>query len=331
MKLNLLPTYVSKGAKAKGVMVASILFLVLSVLGCVGLIVTSKGARDAARTAMDEARPAADAAVRKAKEAEAIAAKGAELRRNVDLADSFEKHNLKYTEFYSAVRPYIPPYFRVNRMQVTPIDEKSCQLQLRGVLQSNQQYADIALAMLRIPGALNVSREGFSVNDLFLPGVTESDQRPLPHLVNSGRVPPLPASGPNLGPDARLAYLIAEASANTPTGFTGTGGFGDASTTLRTAMKGFSDVTINVLITNAAAAAQLGQPAPGQPVPNQPVANAAGAGAGLNVDFRVPSARETLKAGAAPAAGAAASAPSTLPGSASPGGRRGAGAPGEDF
>lgn len=295
MKLNLLPTYVSKGAQGRVALVGSLVFL----LACIGLTVAmismSSGKLAASRQAWEDARPPAEAALKEAQKAETIAALGTERKRNLDLTQAMDAQNRKYTTFYDAIKTYIPSFMRVNAMSVIPIDEKSCRLNLTGVLKTYQQYADASLALLRIPGAVNVSRAGYEINDIYVPGLIEADQRGLPFRLNDGRKPAL---NEEQGHDAQMQYLIEKAREGT-TGFTGTGGFGTAETTLRRAMPDYSEVTLSVLLAQN----------PSIPAEQQ-----------LNYDFRTPNPRATLNRGAAPAGGAG-------PINAGPGGPGGPGGP----
>lgn len=301
MKLNLLPTTVSKGAQAKTAFIFSLLLFVLSILGTIAMIVLSGNNLKTAKQEVEELRPRAASIMAKAREAETVAASGVILKRNIDLAAAMDVQNKKYPEFYDAVIPYIPPYFRVNRMQVTPVSENSCLLTLGGVIQSFQLYSDAPLALLRIPGARTVSRTGYEVlRDMVVPNLIESDQRALAYRRDQGRKPPMDQEGPLGGPDQRLNYLISQATQGS-TGFTGVGNFGNPVVNQRSALPEWQNVQFTVLIERD----------PNAPADKQ-----------LNVDFRTPNPRESLKPGVLATAGQAAPAAGPGPGgfSAGPGG-----------
>jgi len=282
MKLNLLPTYVTKGAQGRSLFLVSCAILAASAIGAFFLNASTSAARNKAKEEMDAAKVAADSVNARSLAAQTVANVGIEIQRNLDLYDAMQKQNTKYTEFYRMVRQYIPSYMRVNNMAVTPVDENTCQLSITGVMRSYQNYSDTCLALLRIPGALQVGRAGYNLNDIYIPNLEEGDNVGLPHRLADGRKPPTVGTGLDRGPDAQLAYLTGIASQATD-GFTGAGNFGTPTNDARTAMPNWSDVTFNVIIAKD----------PTLPLDKQP-----------NVDFRTPNPRQALApvSGAAPAA-----------------------------
>lgn len=266
MKLNLLPTYVSKGAQAKTFALLTMVLLALSIIGCVLMIVISNKNLNNAKDNVARIKPEADQAVAIAKQADTILANSANLTRNVQLATDMMEHNPKFPRFYRQILPYIPNYMRLTALSATPVDENSCVLTVQGVIQTYQQYADLMLAMLRIPGATTAARSGFVVNDYQVPSVIETDQRALPFKTGDARLP--------LDPIERLNAMIAKATGET-TGFSGAGGFGTGPETPRGPMPGWSEVTVNVTLTR------------------DPTW---GPGQGINFDLRTPNPRATLSA-----------------------------------
>jgi hypothetical protein len=283
MKLNLLPTYVTKGAQGRSLFFISCAILAASAVGAFFLNASTSAARNKAREEMDAAKVAADAVNARSLAAQTVANVGIEIQRNLDLHDAMQRQNTKYTDFYRMVRQYVPSYMRVNNMAVSPIDENTCQLSITGVMRSYQNYSDACLALLRIPGALQVGRAGFNLNDDYIPNLQEDDNVGLPHRLVDGRKPPTVSTGLDRGPDSQLAYLTGLAS-QASDGFTGTGGFGTPTNDARTAMPDWSDVTFNVILAKD----------PSLPPDKQP-----------NVDFRTPNPRQAL----APVSGAPAAAP----------------------
>lgn len=281
MKLNLLPTYVSKGAQAKTARVVMVLLALASILACLGMIYFSGKAVTEAKARAEELKPLADEAVAISKEADLIVASSAGIMRNLDLAASMDEHNSKFTTFYRQIIPYIPSFYRVTSMSVTPIDDKSCTLNLDGVLQSYQQYADMMLAMLRIPGAMTVTRGGYVLNDRMVPNLIETDQRAEPIRPSEGRLP--------LDPMERLDALIARASQGT-TGFTGVGNFGTPGNLTRGPMPEWSQVAVSVLL-------QMDAKTPPEEA--------------INYDLRTPDPRATLSSAGGAASAPAAAAPPT--------------------
>jgi len=318
MKLNLLPSYVSKGSAAKTWFVASLLFVIASILAAVGLIVMSTKARDEAEAAAKELEPQAQQVVALAKSAEGIGASAAPVTRNVQLAKAMMDHPFKYTSFYRSVTPYIPSFFRVNAMSVTPAGETGCTLTLSGTIQSYQQYADLMLALLRIPGAQRVGRAGYVLDRATIPGVTQEFPNPVPSKDSQG---PLP-----LDPSERIQELIARAAA-VPTGFTGAGNYAGPVDQARQAIPNWQNITVSVdLNTPGLAAPNPGAtnttpagpppgvvqgPNPGAQPGTQPggvtpgTQPAVGAVPGVSYDLRAPRPQATLGGSATPGGGAA--------------------------
>ncbi|MBS1706692.1 MAG: hypothetical protein JST40_12530 [Armatimonadetes bacterium] len=247
MKLNLLPTYVSKGAQSRTAAIFSILFFLLSIVGAVLMMTTSSARLAAAKSQVEELTPQHNQVLTLAKSAETEAAKGAPVQRNIDLTNAMLAQNTKYTTFYRMIARYIPSYLRVNRMSVTPMTETSCQLNINGVIQSFQKYADVSLILLRIPGAMTIARDGYVLRDTYVPNLIETDQYGIPYQRGDNRRPSPNAGGPNGGPDEQLNYLMAQASQGA-TGFTGQGNFGVEGATQKLAMPGENDVTYTIVL-----------------------------------------------------------------------------------
>lgn len=238
MKLNLLPTYVSKGNQAKTATVVSVLLGLLGVLGAVGMIFLSKGELTKAREdAASKQQRAADA-VATSKQADKVVSDAQMVIRNINLADAMLKHSDAYPDLYREMKPYIPGFFRITQMQATPIDAASCQLTLTGTVKTFQQYSDLMIALYRIPGATAVARAGYNLGDKYIPNITDTDQNGRPIKPGDTNIPDSKYE--------RLAYFQSQAGV---TGFTGEGGFGTADDTQpRGAMPGYSLVTVSVVI-----------------------------------------------------------------------------------
>lgn len=330
MKLNLLPQYVSKGAAARTWMILSILASILSIAAAIGLITISGKNRNEAESAMNDKVPQAQQVVALAKSAETVAATSAMTVRNIALAKAMEEHPAKIGNFYRDVIPYIPSFFRINAMTMTPVDATTCTLTLTGTIQTYQQYADLMLALLRIPGAQNVSRAGFVLDRKFLPGVSE--EMPYPEM-RKGSESALP-----LDPRERIAALVARASQE-PTGFTGAGNYAGPIENPRQAIPKWQNITVSVVLktpgvqvpvpgqTGAPGAGPAAGPSPSlNPGATQPPAAAAnpaagapgaGAPAGPDYNFLVPIPKESLPGGGAtgaPAGGGPAGTPAMRPG-----------------
>ncbi|HJP82300.1 MAG TPA: hypothetical protein VJ835_02240 [Fimbriimonadaceae bacterium] len=236
MKLNLLPTYVSKGNQAKTATVVSVLLALLGVLGAVGMIFISKDQLQKAREDAESKMEQAARAVKVSQQADQVVNDAQMIIRNINLADAMIKHNDAYPDLYRDVKPYLPGFFRVTSMSAAPIDAATSRLTVSGTVKTYQQYADLTVALFRIPGATSVGRGGYNNVDPYIPAITDVDQNGRP--IKPGQAP-IPDNRYD-----RLAYYQGQASVPS---FTGQGGFGTADKTQsRGAMPGYSLVTLTV-------------------------------------------------------------------------------------
>lgn len=213
MKLNLLPTHVSKEGQTKIAAIVSIGMSLAAIAAGIFAVGYSNSELAAAKQRDEEAKPAYEAAMKTSADADAIMASSVIIDRNVKLAKAMDAHNSVYPALYQEVLGHCPSFFRVVSIQAVPTGPEQCTVTLQGVLQSYQQYADIMLAMLRIKDATNVTRAGFTDGRPVVPALTEQDQVGLP----------VPPGGSNLpsDPRAKLEEMVARAS-QAPTGFLGT-------------------------------------------------------------------------------------------------------------
>jgi hypothetical protein len=237
MKLNLLPTYVSKEKQSRTAWVVSILVAVMSIIGALAMITLSAAKLDKVK---EEARaleaPAAEA-VAVAASADVIIDKSKAILTNIELATQMKEHNRAYPALYDSMKAYIPGFFRVTQMTATPNDATTSTVTMTGVLKSYQQYADLMLALLRNPEVTTVSRTGFQNVDPYIPELSDVDQFGRPRKPGE---PPVP--------DDPLQRLAQRQATGRQDGFTGAGGFGTTDTGPRGAMPGYSLVTVSVVI-----------------------------------------------------------------------------------
>lgn len=239
MKLNLLPTYVSKEKSAKAAWFISAIIAIAGVGLTFAMMQQSKNAYDQARENAVSKQAQAALAVATAKQADTVIAMSHQLIVNIDLAKAMMEHNNDYADLYSDVQSYLPSFFRLTSISATPTDATSCVVTMQGVIRTYQNYADLMLALLRIPDAATVSRNGYQVVDRYVPPLTEGDQ--TARAVTFGQ--------PNI-PDnveERIEYFQARSA---PTGYVGQGGFGSGEPGLRGSMEGWQAVTVSVVLTN---------------------------------------------------------------------------------
>ncbi|HRF61226.1 MAG TPA: hypothetical protein PLH94_15085 [Fimbriimonadaceae bacterium] len=274
MKLNLLPTHVSKQGQAKTALIFSIVMVLASIVAAVLMNITSSKDLADAKKMAEDLKPQAQAAVDTAKLADAMLAGTAPftvpaptLQRNIQLAQAMQAHSPKYPELYGVVMDHIPSFFRLTSLQAQPAGDTAALVTMTGVIDTFQEYADLMLALLRIPGATGVTRTGFNVTDMFVPELITEDQVGTPIRPGQARVPSTPID--------RLNAVIANAEAGT-TGFSGVGNFGiDDPFLTKGAMPNSSEITVSVLID--------GQPikTPDPRASLRPVAGGGGGGGGM--------------------------------------------------
>ncbi len=239
MKLNLLPTHVSRGTSTRTALIFSILIVVVCALGA--LYLYQQAGKDLSDSQADipQMRAKADEALQTSNAADELmnAPSTTMLLRNTSLAQEMLKHSTRYPDIYDKVKSYVPTFYRVTSLVASSAGPGVVNIQMVGVLDTYQQYADLMLALLRIPGVQSVSRAGFVNESPFVPGLNEQDQLGRPHKPGETPIPDDPLQ--------RLDYLQQHAGV---TGFTGTGGFGTGVKGLRGPMPHASQVTVNLVM-----------------------------------------------------------------------------------
>ena len=168
--------------------------------------------------AVEKAKTNYDMAVKIAGEADAIMLKP-ELRQmvvNTSLAKSMIGASRLYPDLYDYVKPYIPRFFRITSLSATPIDAKSCAVNMTGVVKDATEYMDVSLGLLRIPGATSVARSGFQKEDIVIPALIEIDNTGRPRLLSKNPIP-----------DDALDRLTYYTNESVPTGYLNSGNYGD--------------------------------------------------------------------------------------------------------
>lgn len=240
MKLNLLPSSVSRGKQVKGAVFVSVLIALASIAMSVLMVTTSTKHLEIAKAKAMEMKAAVDNDVQIAAQAETIMADPqlSNVIRQTNLARAMNKHNSVYPDFYKRVFPYIPGFFRVNSVSVTPANGGTVTLNLQGVIRDRYQYADLMLALLRIPGSTSVTRSGFTLENPRVTPLNLGDQRG--RLIIPGE-PVLPED-----PIARVNAMINRGSVSH---YEGRGNFGAGNPNApRGAMPGSSLINVSVVM-----------------------------------------------------------------------------------
>jgi hypothetical protein len=240
VKLNLLPKIVDTTGRAKRAFFGGTIVLIASIAGAYYMQSTSTKRLDEAKQHEQDAQPMYDKAVNTASQADAMMTKPAirQLVVNTSLAKSMMVSSRTYPDLYDSVKPYIPGFFRITNLGATPIDGSTCTVNMTGTVKNAQQYADLMLALLRIPGAKSVTRGGLQSDDTIVPPLTLVDQTGRPRKESKAPIPDDPLE--------RLAYFEAETS---PTGYLNAGNFGVTEEgTQKGARPGESVIAVSVTI-----------------------------------------------------------------------------------
>jgi hypothetical protein len=189
MKLNLLPTYVGKGRLVYLAFFVGIVLTLVSAAISFQMIHSSKAQLDKVKEQAGEYEKPVNDAVAYAAAADNVVRPLGEIIRDTKLANEMDKHNSVYPAFYDKIFPYIPSFYRITSMQASPVSPDHVTLTLTGVIKTHQQYADLMLAMLRIPGSGPVTRSGFTPTAPFVPNVTAGDPNPSTLQPNEPALP----------------------------------------------------------------------------------------------------------------------------------------------
>lgn len=240
MKLNLLPTSVSKAGAATGMWFVAAILAVVGILGCIGLMGMSQQALASAKTDAEAKMKKAVDAKATADQADAQIAAAAVINRSQKLSEAMVAHNSKYVDLYAKVLGHVPTYYRLDSITATPSGPQTT-VTLNGYIETFRQYADLSIALWKIPGVVSVNRAGYNNIDPVVQGLNEADQ-------SGSAIRPGETALPS-DPLARLDALIARA-ASAPRGYLNAGNFGSNTVTARGAMPGYSPVTMTVVLSD---------------------------------------------------------------------------------
>jgi len=238
MKLNLLPTTVSKGRQAQSAVFFSAIIAVAGLVIGGYLNVSSSKALDNARTDQQASIDPAAAAYSKSVEADTLMASqnSVALIRDASLAKAMDDHNEVYPKLYDSLYPYIPSFYRVNSMSANSAGDNA-NVTLVGTLDTFQQYSDLMLALSRYPGLVSISRSGFQSQDEYVPNIDQVDTQGKPRKDSDGPIP-----------DDKLERLAYFQQSVQQTGFSGVSNFGTGTDSTKGAMPTASLVTVQMTI-----------------------------------------------------------------------------------
>ncbi len=237
MKLNLLPSSISKSAGSKSALVLAIVIIAMASGFTFLLIGKGQKAKQSAVDKANEQRPKVQIVMGIADSADVIIQQVGPIDRNLKLVKAMEAHNTVYTSLYRDVMNYIPDFYRITSLNAAPGGE-STTISMSGVLKTEQQYADLALALLRIPGVSAVSRSGFVFEHDFIPNLTPEDQDGTRIKQGETNLPSDPLD--------QMEALIQRANTG-PRGFQNVGQFGTGEGP-RGAMPKWSNVNMTLIL-----------------------------------------------------------------------------------
>lgn len=217
MKLNLLPKTVDTSGRAKFAFVGGFLMFAGSLVAAFAMAKVSGDQLTKVNDKLAEIKPNYDKVVKVATEADTMMS-APEVKQavvNASLAKAMLASSRIYPDFYDGVKTYIPAFFRITQMSANAVDDKTSTLNLTGTVKNAQEYADLMLALLRIPGATTVSRAGFQAEDVVVPALSEIDQQGRPRKESEAPIPDEPLD--------RLQYFTDQ---SVPTGYLNSGNFG---------------------------------------------------------------------------------------------------------
>lgn len=235
MKLNLLPTTEKKSRQGKTAFVLGALIVLCSIGVAVGITGFWAAKLNTAKNGIPELKEQVAKATATSAQADEVIKRAEDVTRNSMLARAMLDHNDVYPKLYDDLKPYIPPYYRIQSMSAVPMGENLSQVTLVGTLSGYQRYADLMLALMRFKDSLTIARQGYNLNDPLVPPLDPSDQQGKMRRADQGPIPDDQLE--------RLAYFQQQAS-SAPSGYLATGNFGGGTEDVRGALPDASIVTI---------------------------------------------------------------------------------------
>lgn len=242
MRLNLLPTTVKKGTQTRAAVFISAIIAAACIAVAVFLVIDSGNAKKYAQEASDakEAPYTETKALQQASVDQLALVAG--LQRNVSLYKAMDKHVDEYPRLYTALKPYIPDFFRLTQIDAQASGSDTV-VTMTGVIGSFQEYADLMLALLRIPRpygqVTSISRAGYQHTEATVPPIDEEDQSGRPRKPGSNPVPDDPLK--------RLEYYINQ-GATTPNGYQALNNYGSGQPGARGPRQDESLITVRLVL-----------------------------------------------------------------------------------
>ncbi len=243
MRLNLLPTTVKKGPQARTATFVSVLIVLVCIAGAAFMIMDSGNQVTYAKNADAKEQPGYNENDALQKDTVKVLADSGDVLRNVNLYEAMDKHTDEYPKLYNFVKQYIPNFYRLTSLTAESAGPESSTITMVGVIGSFQDYADLMLALLRIPQpygpVVSIGRSGFQHTEAFVPPVDETDKLGRVRKPGSNPVPDDPLK--------RLEYYINQGS-TTQLGYQALANYGSGQPGARGPRVGESLVTIRMVV-----------------------------------------------------------------------------------
>ena len=162
MKLNLLPKTVSKNVQSKTMLMVMTILVLVSLVGAFMYNRKLNGDLQSYKDESAQLEANAEKVRQTQKHAEEIIADAAIVLTNSSLVNKIDEANKAYPDLYDEVRKHIPSFYRLRSMEAASHGAESCTVTLTGYLKTFQQYSDIMLSLLRMPGLVSIARAGYN-------------------------------------------------------------------------------------------------------------------------------------------------------------------------
>lgn len=215
MKLNLIPTSAARQGASKITWVIMVLMIVGSIFGAMRMNGKAAAALNTAKGYVDSNQSASNNVNTVTADADTVMSEASGPLLNIKLVQAMKAHCRVYTDFYDQVFRFIPGYFRLTSISVSPNDANTCSVQMTGTVGSLREYMDLVLALRRIPGSQQVTRSGYQLTHTFVQPISANTQ-------HSWKIKP----GEAELTDDPIQRLDAKIAAAHSTDFVGVGNFG---------------------------------------------------------------------------------------------------------
>src|SRR5579862_2189078 len=164
MKLNLIPTSAARtGGASKLAWIIMVVMILVSIYLSMRMNSTVAGTLSKAKEDVQNNQAASDNVNSVSSNADHVMTEESGPLLNTKLVQAMQAHCSVYPNFYDELFKYIPGYFRLTAISVTPNDGNTATLTMTGSVGSLHEYTDLVLALMRVRGAQQVTRSGYQL------------------------------------------------------------------------------------------------------------------------------------------------------------------------